>query len=80
MEKREQKWLENYERLRAYVMEHRHLPSKRQVENRALLNWWKYNRRLIRIGTLDEKKESLLNEVSELRVVDRLSRLPFHED
>lgn len=61
-------------------MEHRHLPSKRQVENRALLNWWKYNRRLIRIGTLDEKKESLLNEVSELRVVDRLSRLPFHED
>ena len=80
MVKREQKWWKNYERLRAYVLKHKHLPSKRRVENRGLLNWWKYNRRLVRIGTLDEEKVSLLNEVGELRVVDRLPDLPFHKD
>ena len=44
--KREQNWQEHYAQLLAYVREHRHLPDKRKVENRGLLNWWKYNRKL----------------------------------
>lgn len=42
--KREQVWLDKYSQLKAYIQEHHHLPDKRKVEKRALLNWWKYNR------------------------------------
>ncbi|MGN0284401.1 MAG: helicase associated domain-containing protein [Segatella copri] len=38
-------WRENYEALRRYVLERGHLPDKHVVENRALLNWAKYNRK-----------------------------------
>ena len=49
-------WRENYEALRRYVLERGHLPDKHVVENRALLNWAKYNRKKIKAGTLDADK------------------------
>ena len=52
--KREQNWQEHYAQLLAYVQEHRHLPDKRKVENRGLLNWWKYNKKLAKLGKLSE--------------------------
>lgn len=54
MTKNEKKWAENYELLKEYIAEHRQLPDKKKVEHRSLLNWWKYNRKLIRQGKLDE--------------------------
>lgn len=48
MTKNEKKWAENYELLKEYIAEHRQLPDKKKVEHRSLLNWWKYNRKLIR--------------------------------
>lgn len=44
--KREEQWLANYERLKAYIALYHQLPAKTRVENRGLLNWWKYNKRL----------------------------------
>lgn len=60
MTKNEKKWAENYELLKEYIAEHRQLPDKKKVEHRSLLNWWKYNRKLIRQGKLDEMRTELL--------------------
>lgn len=65
--KREQNWQEHYAQLLAYVREHRHLPDKRKVENRGLLNWWKYNRKLILQGKLDAHHIQLLDQLSRMR-------------
>lgn len=35
----EEKWMEHYSLLKKYVSEHGHLPDKKKVENRGLLNW-----------------------------------------
>lgn len=67
MTKNEQKWNENYELMKAYILEHKHLPSKRRVEKRGLLNWWKYNQKLIRSGKLDDVRVSLLMELDGMR-------------
>ena len=65
--KNEENWLRNYELLKAFVREWHHLPSKRRVENRGLLNWWKYNQKLIRADKISEERISLLKEIESLR-------------
>ena len=63
----EQKWQENYAQLKRYIEEHRHLPDKKKVEYRGLLNWWKYNKKLIKQGKLDKDRMMLLQELSDMR-------------
>lgn len=53
------KWMENYEALKAYILQRGHLPDKHVVENRALLSWAKYQRKKIKEGTQDEEKREL---------------------
>ena len=67
--KNEQKWQENYAQLKRYIEEHRHLPDKKKVEYRGLLNWWKYNKILIKQGKLDKDRMMLLQELSEMRAL-----------
>ena len=67
--KREETWTLNYRRLSDYVTEHHQFPDKKKVENRALLNWWKYNVKQLKDNKLDERRRSLLQELSEMRVV-----------
>lgn len=57
----------NYNMLMAYVKEHHHLPDKKKVENRGLLNWWKYNKKCIKQDKLDERKVAMLVELSNMR-------------
>lgn len=64
------KWQTNYGLLKAFIAEHHHLPDKRRVENRGLLNWWKYNQRLIKQGKINEERIKLLKELSEMRTQD----------
>lgn len=71
MTKNEKKWAENYELLKEYIAEHRQLPDKKKVEHRSLLNWWKYNRKLIRQGKLDEMRTELLMELGNSRINHR---------
>lgn len=62
------KWQENYEQLKDYIVKHHHLPNKKKVENRGLLNWWKYNKKLVRLGKMDAERVVLLEELNQLRV------------
>lgn len=67
--KNELRWKENYEQLKAYILEHHHLPDKKKVENRGLLNWWKYNKKIAKQGRLDEERMALLEELSGMRTL-----------
>lgn len=68
----EQRWQENYDLLMAYVLEHHQLPNKKKEEQRGLLNWWKYNLRLVRQGKLSPERTELLRQLSNLRNVREL--------
>ena len=63
------KWQENYEQLKDCIVKHHHLPNKKKVENRGLLNWWKYNKKLVRLGKMDMDRVSLLEELNKMRDV-----------
>ena len=65
--KNEERWLLNYNLLRNYILVHHFLPSKKKAENRSLLYWWKYNRKLIKSGKLDADRTKMLEELSLLR-------------
>lgn len=57
------KWMENYEELKAYILQRGHLPDKHVMENRALLSWAKYQRKKIKEGTLDNEKRELFESL-----------------
>lgn len=69
MGKSEDKWNANYDALKAFVETYSHLPNKKKVENRGLLNWWKYNQRLIKQGKLAVERVQLLSELSKMRIL-----------
>lgn len=60
-------WLANYDALKEYITLHGHLPDKRRVEFRGLLNGAKYQRKRIKDGALDEERTRMFNELMESR-------------
>ena len=69
LSRRESVWNTRYAELKAYIEELGQLPDKRRVDNRALLNWWKYNRRLLKNGKLDEGRTLLITNLGNMRKV-----------
>lgn len=65
--KNEAKWQSNYEQLKAFIEENGHLPNKKKIDNRKLLNWWKYNQKLAHQGKLSEAREELLKHLGNMR-------------
>lgn len=65
----ETKWLTKYQQLKEYVEQHHQLPDKKKVENRGLLNWWKYNKKLAKLDKLSEEKLRMLQELSDSRII-----------
>jgi len=61
--RKDENWQVNYLALRRYVEEHRHLPQKTVVENRRMLNWWKYNKKCRKSGSLSEERIRMLDEL-----------------
>ena len=61
------KWLANYNALKQYIADNRHLPDKKKEENRGLLNWWKYNKRCAKQGKLDKERINMLQTLSDMR-------------
>lgn len=68
---REETWNKKYQALKAYVEEYKQFPDKKKVENRALLNWWKYNKKRMKQGAMTEDKQVLLLELSNMRTVHK---------
>ena len=64
---RERNWKSKYEELKAYILEHKHLPSKKKQENRNLVNWWKYNRKLVNRGTISQEHLELHRDLAAMR-------------
>lgn len=64
----DEKWQEKYLRLKQYIHDHRQLPDKKKLENRELLNWWKYNKKQAKAGKLTEVRTLLLRELSGMRL------------
>ena len=60
---RDKVWNRNFRKFKAYIDEFHHLPDKKKVENRGILNWVKYNRKKIKAGTLDPEKQRLFSEL-----------------
>lgn len=67
MAKNEENWLRNYEVLKAYVAEHKHLPDKHKETDRNKLSWWKYQMKKKKAGILTEEQIRLLDEVAGMR-------------
>lgn len=65
--KNDEKWLANYEALKAYIDEHHHLPDKHKIENRGLLSWWKYQMKKKKAGTLTEEQIEMLQRLADSR-------------
>ena len=65
--KNEEQWLLNYNALYDYLSVNHQLPDKKKVENRGLLNWWKYNRKLMKEGRLPGERIELMRELNGLR-------------
>ncbi len=69
LSRRESVWNTRYAELKAYIEKFGQLPDKHRVDNRALLNWWKYNRRLLKNGKLDEGRILLITNLGNMRKV-----------
>ena len=65
--KNDEKWLLSYRALYEYLSVNHQLPDKKKVENRGLLNWWKYNKRLHKEGKLTDERIRLLRQLNDLR-------------
>ena len=64
---RDKVWNRNFRKLKAYIDEFHHLPDKKKVENRCILNWVKYNRKKIKAGTLEPEKQRLFCDLLDSR-------------
>lgn len=67
MSKSEENWLRNYEALKAYVAEHKHLPDIHKETDLNKLSWWKYQMKKKKAGTLSEEQEQVLKELADSR-------------
>lgn len=58
--KNDEKWLANFEALKVYIDEYHHLPPKNApLGAKYLLNFAKYVRRTIKVGTCDDWKREM---------------------
>lgn len=61
--KNEDKWLANYEALKAHVLETGHFPNKHD----KLCNWAKYQRKRIKAGTMPEVQRAMFEALEKMR-------------
>lgn len=63
----QEKWLLNYEALKAYIAVHRHLPPKSTIDYKPLLNWAKYQRKRIKAGIMPADQLTLFRQLMATR-------------
>lgn len=62
-----ERWLTNYESLKQWTLEHGHFSNRAKVEGRGLLNWYKYNAKLIKQGKLSAEREQMIHDLEDMR-------------
>ena len=72
MTKAEENWKNNYLQLKKYVAKHHQLPAKSNFDQKALLNWWKYNMKKVKRGEMPKEKLILLSELSKMREISKV--------
>lgn len=66
--KNDEKWMANYEALKAYIDEHHHLPPKNApIGAKYLLNWMKYQRKRIKAGLINVEQRDMIDALLESR-------------
>lgn len=61
--KNDERWLDNYEALKAHVLETGHFPNKHDKR----LYWAKFQMKKIKAGTLDPERQRLFEELMAMR-------------
>lgn len=60
---RDEKWLANYEAVKAHVVETGHFPDKHTIGN----NWCRYQRKRLKAGLMTEEQKRLFEELAASR-------------
>ena len=56
----DEKWMENYEAVKAHVVETGHFPNKHSIGN----NWGRYQRKRMKAGIMSEEQTRLFLELA----------------
>ncbi|MBQ9597391.1 MAG: hypothetical protein IJR34_03985 [Bacteroidales bacterium] len=56
-------WMVRYEEILNFMKSQRRNPSKHRIEEHLMLNWLKYNRKMMNAGKLKADREKLFKEL-----------------
>ncbi|MDE7456230.1 MAG: hypothetical protein K2M96_05915 [Prevotella sp.] len=65
-EKSDSKWLQNYNAIMQYMEANRRRPSKHRIEDHRMLNWLKYNKKLIAAGKMSDERLRLFHQLMDI--------------
>lgn len=74
---KEEHWLKMWKDYLDFLKEHKRRPSKYVGEDRTLVNWLKYNRKIRNKGLLNEERSKLLDVL--LAEADKYRRVNQHQ-
>ena len=63
---RDESWNKKYNELWQFVTDHRRGPTRHHFEEKRMLNWLKYNRKLLNKDELSPKKKLLIERLKAL--------------
>ena len=64
--KRDESWNKKYKELWQFVTDHRRGPTRHHLEEKRMLNWLKYNRKLLNKDELSPEKKLLIERLKAL--------------
>lgn len=64
--KRDESWNKKYNELWQFVTDHRRGPTRHHLEEKRMLNWLKYNRKLLNKDELSPEKKLLIERIKAL--------------
>lgn len=59
-------WLKKYQEIMSFMEENHRRPSKYASEEKAKVNWWKHQQRLLNVGTLKEDRVEMFQKLLEV--------------
>lgn len=76
--KQEDRWNEHYEEIMAFMQLHHRRPSKHRLEEHDMLNWIKYNKKLISKNKLSEERVERFNALLAMsKEVQRINQYAY---